>query len=146
MSAKKQQPKRSAAKQSPSQQPKQPIEEPINASRWAALYPVYFSLKSKVSEGRRVPLTKAVDNPTLNDLAECIKQLGLQHKEEPDKKYPRDFTLVGRIRIKLKDDAGKPINPNIPTKVKLLKAVADLLPKVKSNKALSNTGSKKKKK
>ncbi len=52
------------------------------AKRWKTIYPVYLNSKKTIAEGRRLPVAKAVDNPTLNEIVEVIKFLGLQVEVE----------------------------------------------------------------
>lgn len=61
---------------------------------WTIIYPVYFNARRTVAEGRetrgsitrvgllhspgrRVPTNKSVDNPTVNEIVEVCKRLGL---------------------------------------------------------------------
>jgi signal recognition particle subunit SRP19 len=50
----------------------------VDVSKWAVVYPVYLNNKKKVSEGRRLPKSKAVDNPTLQEIVNVGKALGLE--------------------------------------------------------------------
>lgn len=45
------------------------------------------------------------------------------------KSYPKEFFLLGRVRVALRKEDGTPINPDIPNRTALLKRVAALLPK-----------------
>lgn len=49
-----------------------------DVSRWAVVYPIYLNAKKKISEGRRLPKAKAVDAPTLQELLNAGKALGLE--------------------------------------------------------------------
>lgn len=47
---------------------------------------------------------------------------------EPRKRHPRDFFSEGRIRIRLKDEEGKPVVEGITNKKQLLEALAKHIP------------------
>ncbi|PNH08467.1 Signal recognition particle protein [Tetrabaena socialis] len=47
----------------------------------------------------------------------------------PRKHYPRDYLPKGRIKVQLRGDDGKPINPDIPDRRTLLLRLAELVPK-----------------
>jgi len=58
------------------------------------------STKSR-SEGRRVPLSLAVKNPSPKEIAEALQILGLEYDIEEDKKYPRAWwSSRGRVKVK----------------------------------------------
>lgn len=45
---------------------------------WSCVYPVYFDASRTLQEGRRVPLTLAIQNPMAKELAEAAASLGIQ--------------------------------------------------------------------
>lgn len=45
---------------------------------WIILYPVYLNSKKTTSEGRRISISKAVENPTIYEIADICKHLGFQ--------------------------------------------------------------------
>ena len=45
---------------------------------WSCVYPVYFDASRTLKEGRRVPLSLAVQNPMAKELAEAAASLGIQ--------------------------------------------------------------------
>lgn len=63
------------------------------------IYPAYFDANLTRKEGRRVPLSLAVPNPSLEQLFSTCKILGLNPELEPDKTYPRNISVKGRIVI-----------------------------------------------
>jgi len=97
---------------------------------WAIVYPVYINAKKTAAEGRRIAKNKAVDNPSLNELADVCKFLKLECQIETDKAYPRDWMQKGRLRVKLKE--GKPLNPEVPNRHQLLLKMAELIPRLQS--------------
>eukprot|EP00053_Salpingoeca_punica_P002875 m.39957 g.39957 ORF g.39957 m.39957 type:complete len:161 (-) comp11829_c0_seq1:146-628(-) len=102
-----------------------------NPLRWVVLYPVYLDAKKTVAEGRRLPLKKALDAPTLEEIKTALtetKKIGLKFALE-DKCYPRDFSQRGRFRIQLRNTDGSLCNPAIPNRNAVFEAVADAISK-----------------
>eukprot|EP00884_Botryococcus_braunii_P014421 jgi/Botrbrau1/22980/Bobra.0030s0047.1 len=58
----------------------------------------------------------------------CTKGLALQAEAE-GKRHPRDFFSDGRIRVRLKDESGKPVVPSIPNRKELFIKIAELVPR-----------------
>eukprot|EP01120_Amphizonella_sp_Union-15-10_P008984 TRINITY_DN3319_c0_g1_i2.p1 TRINITY_DN3319_c0_g1~~TRINITY_DN3319_c0_g1_i2.p1 ORF type:complete len:126 (+),score=23.58 TRINITY_DN3319_c0_g1_i2:122-499(+) len=119
----------------------------LETRKWHTFYPVYINAKKTQSEGRRVSKPKAVDNPTLNDITAALRKLTLQFKEEPNKAYSRDFTLRGRVKVRLIDENKTPYVATIKNKKQLLLEVAKLIQAVKKTQPAAssqNTGGKKK--
>eukprot|EP00897_Mesotaenium_endlicherianum_P002940 jgi/Mesen1/2674/ME000167S01823 len=100
-----------------------------DASRWHVVYPIYLNSKKTLAEGRRLPASKAVENPTLLEICDCLNYLKVPFQPEPMKGYSRDFLQRGRVRVQLKRSEGNPINPAIPDKKALLLKLANLIPK-----------------
>jgi len=103
-----------------------------DTKKWVVIYPIYLNAKKTVAEGRKISVPNAVDNPTINEIAEVCKFLGLESVIEGDKAYARDYTLRGRLRVRIKDDTGKPVNAEIKTKNTLLLKLGNLIPKLQS--------------
>lgn len=77
------------------------------------LYPVYFDKTRSRAEGRKVGSELAVENPLARDIVDAIQMLGLKAGLEPEKLHPKDWANPGRVRVLLKDENGKLINPKI---------------------------------
>ncbi len=72
------------------------------------IWPAYLDATRTRNQGRRVPETLAVDEPTLDEIAEAVRQVGYDAVIERDKAYPREnWTESGRVLVKDADDAGK---------------------------------------
>jgi signal recognition particle subunit SRP19 len=89
-------------------------------SRWICIYPAYINSRKKVSDGRRIPVNIAVENPTLAEMRDVLINAGLEVETEINKVYPREldkYELLsrGRIRVHLKNDDGTPVNESFPT-------------------------------
>ncbi|CDW57935.1 signal recognition particle 19 kDa protein [Trichuris trichiura] len=90
---------------------------PCDEIKWITIYPAYLNSKKSVAEGRRVPLAKAVENPTCSEIAEILKNIQLNVKIEK-KMYPRDpnrdWQFQGRVRLQLRNADGSIVNPSLP--------------------------------
>jgi signal recognition particle subunit SRP19 len=86
----------------------------LDTKKWKIVYPAYINSKKTVSEGRQIPLSSAVENPTVNEIYEVCKYLGFKCEKEvhlilngvdcywenkAEKVYPRDFEARGRVKI-----------------------------------------------
>ncbi|XP_022715428.1 signal recognition particle 19 kDa protein [Durio zibethinus] len=100
-----------------------------NIKKWVVFYPVYINSKKTVAEGRRISLTKACENPTCAEIADCCSHLKLANAIEIDKAYPRDFMQRGRVRVQLKKEDGTLCNPAISSRKQLMLHVAELVPR-----------------
>lgn len=97
--------------------------------KWAILYPVYINSKKTIAEGRRISASKACENPTCIEIADCCQYLKIPHAIEIDKAYPRDFMQRGRVRVMLKREDGTFVNPAISSRKQLMLHVAELVPR-----------------
>lgn len=80
---------------------------------YQCLYPVYFDKTRSRSEGRKVGTELAVENPLARDIVDAVQLLGLQLALEPEKLHPKDWANPGRVRVLLKNESGKLVNPRI---------------------------------
>lgn len=72
------------------------------------IWPAYFDSGLSRREGRRVPLGLAVEDPTVDEVAQAVGQVGYDAVIERDVAYPRKgWTDSGRVLVKDADDAGK---------------------------------------
>lgn len=78
------------------------------------LWPAYFDAGKRRSEGRRLPIKLALDNPTTVELLEVCKQLSLRAEVRQGKHYPRAWW----------DDADPIVIETAGTKSKLLAHIA----------------------
>ncbi|XP_076900881.1 signal recognition particle 19 kDa protein-like [Bidens hawaiensis] len=101
----------------------------VNLKTWKILYPVYLNSKKTIAEGRRIPASKACENPTALEIGDCCGHLKIPFAIEIDKAYSRDFMQVGRVRVMLKRSDGSLHNPLISSKKLLMLRVAELVPK-----------------
>lgn len=71
------------------------------------LWPAHFDASRSRSEGRRVPLDLAVEDPTPDEIANAVQQVGYDAVIERDKGYPREHEVRGRVLVRDADDASK---------------------------------------
>ncbi|MDD4253922.1 MAG: signal recognition particle subunit SRP19/SEC65 family protein [Methanofollis sp.] len=70
------------------------------------LYPCYFSAGLKRSEGRRVPVGRAVKNPTVDDIGAALKRCGYTYRAE-EKHHPAHwFKREGRVVVECTESKG----------------------------------------
>lgn len=72
------------------------------------IWPAYIDAGKTRSEGRRVPRDVAVEEPTVDEIAEAVGQVGYDAVIERDKAYSREnWTERGRVLVKDADDSSK---------------------------------------
>jgi signal recognition particle subunit SRP19 len=72
------------------------------------LWPAYFDAARTRSEGRRVAADVAVEEPTVDEIAKAVQQVGYDAIIERDKAYSREsWTEQGRVLVKNADDSTK---------------------------------------
>ncbi|PSP44140.1 signal recognition particle protein Srp19 [Halobacteriales archaeon QH_6_64_20] len=71
------------------------------------IWPAALDADLSRSEGRRVPLSVAVSEPSVDEIARAVGQVGYDAVIEREKTYPREYTPRGRVLVKNADDAGK---------------------------------------
>jgi len=87
------------------------------------IWPAFLDADLTRSEGRRVSKDLAVSEPTVDEIAKAVQQVGYDSKIERDKQYPREWEPRGRVLVKDAEDA---------TKSDLLGAVAAYLDVLRS--------------
>ncbi|MEM3616189.1 MAG: signal recognition particle subunit SRP19/SEC65 family protein, partial [Candidatus Methanomethylicia archaeon] len=67
------------------------------------IWPAYLNANLTRKMGRRIPKEIAVQNPTIEELEEAVKELKINYIVEKDKKYPKTwFKEEGRILVEKK--------------------------------------------
>ena len=81
------------------------------------MYPAYLNARKTIAEGRRIPRSKAVDNPLCSEIRDVCQSQQLKAEVEQQKHYPRELSRdhihSGRVRVQLKDTNGQPLNEKI---------------------------------
>ncbi|CAJ0580579.1 unnamed protein product, partial [Mesorhabditis spiculigera] len=103
--------------------------------RWVSIYPAYINSKRTLKEGRRIPASEAVEEPTVKEIFDILQTSNYAPVAER-KMYPRDQTLdwvkQGRVRVQLYNDDGSLKFPDLASKRALYAHVAAMIPKLKS--------------
>jgi len=71
------------------------------------IWPAALDAERTRSEGRRVSQDLAVPDPSVDEIAEAVQQVGYDAVIERDKTYPREYEQRGRVLVKDADDATK---------------------------------------
>ena len=73
-----------------------------------AIYPAYLDADRSRSAGRRVPESMAVHEPTVDEIASAVQQVGYDAVIERDVAYSRESHEVrGRVLVKNPEDDSK---------------------------------------
>ena len=71
------------------------------------IWPAYLDAERSRSEGRRVAKDLAVSDPTVDEIASAVQQVGYDAVIERDRTYPREYEPRGRVVVQGADDASK---------------------------------------
>ena len=103
----------------------------IDASKLPAVWPNNINRLKTTQKGRRISKEACCDNPIVQEMGEVCQFLKLTHVMEPYKVIPRDNTAYpGRIRVKIYDDDGKPVNEEITSRMDLMRKMGEMVPKL----------------
>lgn len=108
---------------------------PADKERFLCIYPSYINNKKTLAEGRRIPVEKAVENPSCAEIRDVLTAAGLNVLVE-NKMYPRewnrDVQFRGRVRVQLKLEDGNLCQDKFSSKKDVMFYVAEMIPKLKS--------------
>jgi signal recognition particle subunit SRP19 len=71
------------------------------------IWPAYLDAERSRNEGRRVPEDLAVPDPTVDEIASAVQQVGYDAVIDRDRTYPREYEPRGRVVVKGATDASK---------------------------------------
>lgn len=72
------------------------------------LWPAYFDADKSRGEGRRVPNDLSVAEPTVDEIARAVQQVGYDAVIERDVAYPREpWERSGRVVVRGADEEAK---------------------------------------
>lgn len=69
------------------------------------IWPAYLDADCSRSEGRRVPLDIAIKEPTIEEIAAAVEQIGYDAEIDPDAGYPREYETRGRVIVENVEDS-----------------------------------------
>ncbi|KAG8456308.1 hypothetical protein GDO86_002190 [Hymenochirus boettgeri] len=105
-------------------------------SRFICIYPAYINSKKTIAEGRRIPIEKAVQNPTCSEIADVCRAHKLTAVVEGEKMYTREWNREtqyrGRVRVQLKNEDGTPCLEKLSSRKAIMMRVAEDIPKLKT--------------
>lgn len=114
--------------------PQDQFVDPSLYRLWDAIYPVYFDKNRTHAEGRRVPLSSAVENPMVETIALALRSLAIPVAIEHDKRHPKDWANMGRVRCLWREKelatnktARHPLAPKIHSRRHLYHLVGEYL-------------------
>lgn len=109
---------------------------PADQDRFICIYPAYLNNKKTIAEGRRIPINKAVENPTATEIQDVCSAVGLNAFLEKNKMYSRewnrDVQYRGRVRVQLKQEDGSLCLVQFPSRKSVMLYVAEMIPKLKT--------------
>jgi len=71
------------------------------------IWPAFLDADCSRGEGRRVSQELAVSDPSVDEIAKAVQQVGYDAVIEREKSYPREYEARGRVLVKGADDASK---------------------------------------
>eukprot|EP00092_Neocalanus_flemingeri_P013089 GFUD01014104.1.p2 GENE.GFUD01014104.1~~GFUD01014104.1.p2 ORF type:complete len:175 (+),score=60.66 GFUD01014104.1:59-583(+) len=106
--------------------------------RFICIYPAYLNSKKSISEGRRLPMTKAVENPTYQEIKMVLDDAGYvlgQTYVLEGKFYPRERSkepmFRGRFKVQLKQSDGELLKEEFPTRDSIMEYLGEKMPQLK---------------
>ncbi|KAM8928313.1 signal recognition particle 19 kDa protein-like [Lycaon pictus] len=103
--------------------------------RFICIYSTYLNNKKTIAEGRRIPISKAVENPTATEIQDVCSAVGLNVFLEKNKMYSRewncDVQYRGRVWVQLKQEDGSLCFVQFPSRKSVMYA-AEMIPKLKT--------------
>ncbi|KAK6458887.1 signal recognition particle subunit [Scheffersomyces xylosifermentans] len=104
-------------------------EEREHIKRFQIIYPCYFDINRSHKEGRRVGISRAVENPLAKTISDACRYFNLPVLLELDKSHPQDYGNPGRVRVLIKDqvNGGKVTDRRFQNKRALFNAIGEYL-------------------
>ncbi|NP_001088221.1 signal recognition particle 19kDa L homeolog isoform X1 [Xenopus laevis] len=119
-------------------------KSPASVDRFICIYPAYLNSKKTIAEGRRIPIEKAVQNPTCLEIADICRANKLNVVVEGDKMYTREWNrdaqFRGRVRVQLKNEDGTVCVEKLSSRKAVMLRVAEEIPKLKTRTQKSGGG------
>ncbi|MEE6509965.1 hypothetical protein FKM82_028614 [Ascaphus truei] len=109
--------------------------EELEDSRFICIYSAYINNKKTIAEGRRIPLEKAVQNPTCAEIQDVCEVSGLTVLVENKmytREWNRDVHYRGRMRVQLKQEDGTLCLAQFPSRKAVMLYAAEMIPKLKT--------------
>ena len=102
----------------------------VDDRAFSVIWPNNINSKKFISQGRRISVEHACEDPIVQEMSEVCQYLNLTHVIEPYKSLPRDVAAYpGRIRVQLALD-GDGGRVNIESRIALMRKMGELIPKL----------------
>jgi len=102
----------------------------VDESKFLVLWPNNINSKKSLSQGRRISIQHACEDPIVQEMSEVCQFLKLTHIIEPYKALSRDISAhPGRIRVQIFSD-DKPCHVEIESRKGLMRKMGELIPKL----------------
>uniref|UniRef100_F6UVZ1 Signal recognition particle 19 kDa protein n=1 Tax=Xenopus tropicalis TaxID=8364 RepID=F6UVZ1_XENTR len=116
----------------------------LEKNLFICIYPAYLNSKKTIAEGRRIPIEKAVQNPTCSEIADICRANKLNAVVEGDKMYTREWNrdtqFRGRVRVQLRNEDGSSCVDKLSSRKAIMLRVAEEIPKLKTRTQKSGGG------
>uniref|UniRef100_A0A8D2EM23 Signal recognition particle 19 kDa protein n=1 Tax=Theropithecus gelada TaxID=9565 RepID=A0A8D2EM23_THEGE len=99
---------------------------PADQDRFICIYPAYLNNKKTIAEGRRIPISKAVENPTATEIQDVCSAVGLNVFLEKNKMHSREWNRD------LKQEDGSHCLVQFPSRKSVMLYAAETIPKLKT--------------
>ena len=109
--------------------------EEVDFKTWITIYANYLDKGKRIDEGRKIPLEKCCEQPMCPEIAEVCRYLGFNHAIEHYKRYPRDWSTGGRVRVQIKNEDGTPVKEEYATRKSIMIKCGELIPQLASRAA-----------
>ncbi|XP_004847415.1 signal recognition particle 19 kDa protein-like isoform X1 [Heterocephalus glaber] len=109
---------------------------PADQDGFICIYPDYLNNKKTITEGRQIPISKAVENPTATEIQDVCSAVGLNVFLEKNKMYSRewnhDVQYRGRVQVQLEQEDGSLCLGQFPSCKSVMLYAAEMVPKLKT--------------
>ncbi|XP_007260824.2 signal recognition particle 19 kDa protein [Astyanax mexicanus] len=116
-------------------------KNPADETRFLCIYPAYINSKKTLAEGRRIPIEKAVENPSCAEIRDVLTAAGMNVNVE-NKMYPREWNreFRGRVRVQIKQEDDTLCQEKFASRKDVMFYVAEMIPKLKTRTQKSGGG------
>uniref|UniRef100_A0A8B9JXE2 Signal recognition particle 19 kDa protein n=1 Tax=Astyanax mexicanus TaxID=7994 RepID=A0A8B9JXE2_ASTMX len=116
-------------------------KNPADEKRFLCIYPAYINSKKTLAEGRRIPIEKAVENPSCAEIRDVLTAAGMNVNVE-NKMYPREWNreFRGRVRVQIKQEDDTLCQEKFASRKDVMFYVAEMIPKLKTRTQKSGGG------
>merc|ERR1712059_34918 len=106
--------------------------------RFICIYPAYLNSKKSLSEGRRIPMAKAVENPTYQEIKMVLDEAGyipgtnyILEGKFYSRERSKEPMFRGRFKVQLKQADGELLKENFPTRESIMNHLGENIPLLK---------------